>query len=225
MNVMTISRKTKFNNGNRKGNGDNNKRNLANPPDPDVDPPDPEENSEFKPLTRSFRLAKNLDEAIISSAAKLRLTPSALLNQILRSYFIWYQYASGDGSPFVMVNDQLLLALLENVDEIEIERIARSAALDSTKDFIRFRRQKLDLDSLLEFIEIVSRYMNIGTFGIVNGSGWTEIRVRHSLGKKWSVFIGALLSALFEEVLGTNVESTASATGVSLALSVTVPVR
>jgi hypothetical protein len=169
-----------------------------------------------KTITRSFRLAANLDDLIISAAAKRRITPSALLNQILRSYFGWYQFASGDGSPFVMVVDQFLIGMLDSMDDAAVVEMTNKVALPSLLDFVKFRWQKVDLQSALAFVELMSSNMNVGTFGVVRSPDTVEIRVRHSLGSKWSLFLGELIAGIFNSMPGTQATSTASKIGCSI---------
>src|SRR4029077_1459704 len=93
---------------------------------------------EGQKVTRAFKISKALDEAVVSEAGKQGITPSSFLNRLLTQYFDWWRHAS-KGSSFLTLDRLFLTALIDVVDEGRIGDIARSIAMMTTRDFLRFR--------------------------------------------------------------------------------------
>jgi len=161
-----------------------------------------------KKVTRAFKITKALDDAVISQAEKQGITPSSFINRLLGQYFDWWQYAS-KGSGFLTLDRLVLMAMIEDLDEEKTSDIARSIALITTRDFLKFRFGKLDSETLFKFLDMLDHYMHWGDVKTLRREDEAvEVLVKHDMGIKWSIFISEFVSGLMSSFLDmqTSVE-------------------
>ena len=156
-----------------------------------------------KKVTRSFKIDDTLDQAIATQAEKVGITPSSLVSQILRRHAEWGQY-TGAGTNFVTMDKEVFAAFLDELSEDRIVEIARSSALVSTHNFLKFRYQRINFDTIRDFIVSLSTYSNMGEVSIIEDAeqrGRYEINARHALGMKWSIFLSEYISGILSSFL------------------------
>jgi hypothetical protein len=153
-----------------------------------------------KKVTRAFKIAKNLDDVLVKRSEKSGITPSSFINNLLIQYFDWWQFAEKKGS-FMVFDRRLITALIEEIDEEKSVDIARSVALMMSREFMMFRFGKIDRDSVLDFLEILSDHMNWGEITIKSERENLVVMVKHELGARWSLFLSEFISNLFSSFL------------------------
>jgi len=166
-----------------------------------------------KKVTRAFKITQALDEAVVSQAEKQGITPSSFINRLLGEYFDWSNYAA-KGSGFVTLDRLVLKAMIEDLDEEKTGDIARSIAVVSTRDFLKFRFGNLDPETLFKFLDMLDHYMHWGdvkTLGKEDGG--VEVLVKHDMGIKWSIFISEFISSLLSSFLGLRTSAEISTFG------------
>ncbi|HZW57069.1 MAG TPA: hypothetical protein VFF30_12340 [Nitrososphaerales archaeon] len=162
-------------------------------------------NKARKKVTRAFKIDDNLDRTIAGQAEKTGITPSSLVSQILRRYVEWGQF-TGVGTNFVTIDKEVFAAFLDELSEDRIVEIARSSALVSTHNFLKFRYQRINFDTIRDFLGSLSAHSNVGEVRIMEDedtehSGRYEINARHSLGMKWSIFLSEYISGILSSFL------------------------
>jgi len=156
---------------------------------------------EGKKVTRSFKISKALDEAVVSEAGKQGITPSSFINRLLTQYFDWWHYASKESS-FLTLDRLVLTAMIEDIDEERIGDLARSIAMMSTRDFLKFRFGKIDSETASRFLGMLDLYMHWGDVKTIRKEGGgLEVLVRHDMGIKWSIFTSEFVSSLLSSFL------------------------
>ena len=169
-----------------------------------------------KKVTRAVKIAKNLDDAVVLQSDKRGITPSSFVNNILVQYFDWWQFAE-KGSVFMALDRRLLAALVEEVSEETSTDLARSVALMTSREFIKARFGKLDLASVLSFLELLGARMNWGEITTVMGAGGAlEVTATHDLGARWSLFLSEFIASLLSAFLGMQTVSESSTYGCSV---------
>lgn len=170
-------------------------------------------------VTRAFKIDETLDKEITNRAKKSGITPSSLASQVLSRYVWWGQY-TGKGSNFVTLDSEILKSLIDELDEEKLVEIARSSALVSTHNFLKFRYRKVNFESVINFIENLSLQGNIGEVNVVpsdpDDERRHEINVRHSLGIKWSIFLSEFVQGMFSSFLEMQTSSEVSHLGFSI---------
>jgi len=169
-------------------------------------------------VTRAFKIEDNLDAAITTKAKKIGITPSSLISQVLRRHIEWGQYI-GLGTTFLTIDKEIFASFLEEIGEDRLVEIARSSSLVSAHNFLKFRYQKINFDTVMDFLETLSSNTNIGETNIMmdeEGVGHIEINVRHSLGMKWSIFLSEYISGILSSFLEMETETEVSQLGCTI---------
>jgi hypothetical protein len=159
-------------------------------------------------VTRAFKITEALDDAVVTQAEKQGITPSSFINRLLAQYFDWWQYAS-KGSAFLAIDRLVVVALIEDLDEEKTSDIARSIALITTRDFLKFRFERLDSETVFAFLAMLDQYMHWGDVKTIKRDDeGLEVLVKHDMGIKWSIFISEFISSLLSSFLDmrTSVE-------------------
>lgn len=131
--------------------------------------------NERRRISRAFKIGDNLDRALLEQSQKMGITPSSLVNQILIRYFDWDKFLS-DGSTFLTLDRQTFAAMIENLSEDRIIEIARSASLVATHNFIKFRYNEINSETVLDYLELMSTYMNLCRYKYPNWKGEEQLR-------------------------------------------------
>jgi hypothetical protein len=166
-------------------------------------------------VTRAFKIEENLDAEILGHAEKAGITPSSLVSQILRKYVEWGQF-TGSGTMLLTLEKEIFASFLDEVNEERLIEIARSSSLVSTHEVLKFRYKKINLDTVMDFLEKLSKYSNMGEVNIVldeERQGYYEINIRHSLGMKWSIFLSEYVSGILSSFLGMRTRTEVSPLG------------
>ena len=99
-----------------------------------------------------------------------------------------------------------MTSILEMLSDVEVTKAGKKAGSVRAKDNLLMRGMDLDYASVKWFIEEI----------MANDAGWfictyrrrdgvNTFYIRHNLGHKWNIFIGAYLDAMIETIL--NVEA------------------
>ena len=175
--------------------------------------------NEKRRVSRAFKIGENLDRDLVEQASKAGITPSSLVNQILMRHLDWGRYLS-DNSNFLTIDRQVFISMIEDLSEDRIIELARSTALVATHNFIKFRYDEITFETLLDYLELMSTYMNLAEISVRNNKGGKgyEILVRHPLGIKWSIFLAEFISGMFGSFLEMETTSEISPLGCSISI-------
>lgn len=167
-------------------------------------------------VTRAFKMDEGLDREIVNRAKKIGITPSSLVSQVLLMYIEWGQYL-GKGSNFLTLDTQVFQLFLQELDEEKIIDIARTSALVSTHDFLKFRYRTISFETVLNFLENFSSYGNIGEANIIRTEqDRLETNFRHSLGIKWSIFLSEYVQGMLSSFIDMQTSGEVSPFGCSI---------
>ena len=73
---------------------------------------------------------------------------------------------------------------------------------ETMKDIVMFMRNKMDLDSILSWLEIWLRKNSTGGFSHnVDDNNTHTCVMKHDLGEKWSLYHLKVLESIFREIL------------------------
>jgi hypothetical protein len=184
-------------------------------------------------ITRTFRIYEELSDSFEQVVSGMNTTQTGLMNEILKQYLAWAQFIINHESPFLTFDSSTFLALIEKVDDENLEKIVKDISNEAAIDFIKFRWKKVNFRNIVRYLELLSSYANIGNFKISpldgngNGNGHAndfkdsekalngnfekyEIAIRHHLGRRWSIFLGMYISNLFASSISgaeTNYEA------------------
>lgn len=150
---------------------------------------------------RTFRIDADVMRALEEEARKQGATVNGLTCRILRKYV----KIGARLEPFGMLymsKDQVA-ALLNNVDEKNLIAIASDMGRRTAKEAILQLYGELSLQNFKQFIEIyICGFSNWASYYDVERNETIEVRMGHSMGEKWSLFLKTFLESSLEETIG-----------------------
>ena len=147
-------------------------------------------------IARSFRVKEKWIDNMKEEAAREGITVNALLNKILEDYSIFHRhFARLDGMSFSKNTVSFFLEKYPKEDLSELGKVVGSNAL---KDLFVAFGLRVNYDNVIFFIsKILAKYGNWFTYEQHTQNNKDIFHLRHSLGKKMSVFAGELISTFF----------------------------
>lgn len=153
-------------------------------------------NSNRKTTAVSYRIDSRVLNEIIKESNLKETSTNILVNQVLRKYVEFDRYQQRLG--IVPVPKQLLMDMIESCDDIQIKLIAERT-FRTLRDAVIFMQKGMDLEAFLHVLEEYVKVSGIASDHVVTGSRHIFV-VQHDMGFKWSEFVKALLSIIFEKV-------------------------
>ncbi|HKU49148.1 MAG TPA: hypothetical protein VJP79_04300 [Nitrososphaera sp.] len=146
--------------------------------------------------TASFRVDGRLLNSLMQEAELKQISLNTLANQIFKEYVEWYSSAPKAG--YVTVRKSLIVRMLGDLTEEQILDYAKSTATDS-RDINLLLTGEYTIESVLRVIEHKVRISGYRYRRELKGDSQNYI-IQHDLGRKWSLYLGELFRAEFEEV-------------------------
>lgn len=144
----------------------------------------------------SVRVEHILVEELRNEAESANISLNVLVNHIFRRYIAWERDANRVG--FVPVTKDLFAALLEKLEESQLEQIAAKSAKNII-DVIIYMRKKFDLETFLQWLDEMCRASGFAKKRVTMDTLYTYI-VQHDLGIKYSIYLRTLLQYLFDSL-------------------------
>ena len=141
-----------------------------------------------------------LDKTSLSKLQQLSrdeaISKSTIIDQMLVQYL--GSRSTSSLSEYIPVRKVLLIKLLEKFTEKEVSKIAKSIAKTSTKKIIYRLRQEFHTMSSIDVEESLIRISNHKYTHDVN-YGIHRFLIEHNLGKKWSLYLYEIYSAVLRQ--------------------------
>ena len=155
-----------------------------------------------KTILRTIRIDKKLDDALDKDAKEQDISENALISSILVKYIDWDRYSQKFG--FVSLPSEALKAIIEATEPDKLRKAVEEYAASVPKDIVLFRYKKLDLESCLLLLSILSRYGSMFKYELqIEQQRNYTITIHHKFGEKWSYWLNEAISVgLFKNVLG-----------------------
>jgi hypothetical protein len=130
------------------------------------------------------------------------ITLSNLVKQILTNYARWDKFVSKAG--MIPVAKGVISEAFDRLNEDEVVQLATSVGKNALSDIILFMKGKIDLDSLLSWLELWLKRNSTAGFSHVVDNGLHTCIMKHNLGSKWSLYYKAVLQLMLNEILGES---------------------
>ena len=105
----------------------------------------------------TFRIYSESVTRLRKEANDEDISTNNLVNQILRNHIEWHCVASKAG--FISVRRGFVKAMIDKLSEEEVKMIAREIAISSNRDFLMILRNKVSLESAIDFVEFGSELL------------------------------------------------------------------
>ena len=170
-----------------------------------------------KTVTRTIRMPLDVERELKEIASTEKVTVNALVNQALRKFVDWDYYAEKGGFAISPARQFLLLParwevfarLLRHASDKEAARLGRWAGRNVAREVTEFWFKEFSVRTALKCLELfTSRFARRFEY-FHNITGNEEIvTIKHSMGRKWSIFHEQLVRTVFGELLGKKVKIT-----------------
>jgi hypothetical protein len=124
-------------------------------------------------------------------------TINTLVNNILIKHTNWDRFAEDIG--FVFLAKPFLRSLLDEVSEKTIKLIAVSTCRGAIRDAVLFLKGEMNPDNVVKAFDLWFNASHI-PFRHIRTEKMDRYIIQHGLGKKWSIYIEAVVSTLLNEV-------------------------
>jgi hypothetical protein len=143
------------------------------------------------------RVNEDVKNKIEDEAEMNNITTNALISSILTKHVNWDRFAEDIG--FVFLAKPFLRVILDEVDEKTMKLIAVSTCRGAIRDAVLFLKGEMNKDSIMEAFDLWFGASHI-PFRHIKKDGIDRYVVQHGLGKKWSIYIGAVVNSLLNEI-------------------------
>ena len=173
-------------------------------------------NRKRKTVGRSFRIAEEWLEVLNEEAERQGISVNSLLNRLLQQY-AYLRYMLRYGA--ITVTRKGFSAILECCPEDKIRENGRNAGSTIARDVLLTMGVTPDYSFVILLVKkILSEF-----------AGWFEcdhhikrdkeiLHLRHDLGIKWSIYLEAAASEMFNSVLGKKVTTEISGSSVTITI-------
>ena len=158
-----------------------------------------------KAITRTFRLDKAWNDAIIEEAERQNISISGLLEKISREYILFYRWVEELQS--VIFSPNTIKGIIDALDDEILVEIAEKVAESTFTESYMVRGDGVDLDVVrFQITEQMGKYAHWFTV-VEHDTDNHYFYIKHSLGEKWSVFVEAYVGSLFRDEAGVNIST------------------
>lgn len=159
-----------------------------------------------KSATRTIRIESGQEKALVNEAERRGLSVNALIGQIFDRYLTGYRYY--DVAGMLVFSSETVVQFFDELDNITIKSIGEIAGKARIQSGLLQRGRRMNFDNLTWYITQVLGETH-GWFRCDQNSEGNDVtfHLSHKLGYKWSVFIEAYLSSVFNDTLGLQCNS------------------
>jgi hypothetical protein len=153
-----------------------------------------------KTVTRSFRIGQEAFDALKEDAQRKKITVNTLVNQLFLEHKDFDVYFERMG--VIKISAAAFSLLLGAASEERIAEVGRQVGLDVPKAIIIAKEGALSLQSVLNFLRMMSQYANLFEYNEVISHDRRSkiITLMHNLGRNGSHFLVNYVKAIFESI-------------------------
>ena len=158
------------------------------------------ESMDKTPVTRTFRIESEYDEALREEANKRGISVNNLANQILKEFTSTGRF--NERGQNITFATQSFENFLNYLDEQELIDSGLDSGSKNPHDRLLMRGMVIDRASLLWYLsEILGGYNDWFICDIHERKDHTLIHLRHGYNRKWSLFLENYLKGMFSKLL------------------------
>ena len=153
-----------------------------------------------KTALRTIRLSKGLDELLQKDANAKRISIGALISAILTKYSEWDRYM--EKFDMITLRQETISAILEATEDEILIKKAREIGAKIPKEFLMFWFKRTDLDSYLQYLELLCNYGKFARYELEATANGYVITLLHNMGYKWSLFLQYVIEEGIKTTIG-----------------------
>lgn len=149
-------------------------------------------------VTRSIRISERALKAIEEESKRQNVSVNTIINQQLLSYAEFERFFKRLG--VMKISSSTVQHLLDASSEVSLAKAGAETGTHTPHSIILAKHGKQTLDTVYDYLEILSEYANQFEFSKVEQDGSIVITLLHRLGPKGSIFYENYMKALFEQI-------------------------
>lgn len=170
-----------------------------------------------KTVTRSFRIDQSALDSLQEDARRKKISVNTLVNQLLLAHRDFDRYYERMG--LIKIASATFNIILDAAPEEHVIEAGRAAAVDAPRAIIIAKYGVLSLQTILDFLRMMSEYANLFEYNQVDSDGGRKkiITLMHKLGVNGSLFLTHFVKTIFASI---NIETKISSSGHSVMVEV-----
>ena len=149
-------------------------------------------------VTRSIRISERALKAIEEESKRQNVSVNTIINQQLLSYTEFERFVRRVG--VIKFASSTVQHLLEASSRVAVARAGVETGTRTPHSIILAKHGKQTLDTVYDYLEILSEYANQFEFSKLEQDGKIVITLLHRLGPKGSIFYENYTRVLFEQI-------------------------
>jgi hypothetical protein len=137
-------------------------------------------------------------KSIEDEARRQNINVSVIINHQLLAYSEFERYFTRLG--LIKISSATFERLLLSSSDSEIEKAGAEAGSDTPRSIILAKYGTLSLDTVINYLVMLSEYAKLFEFGQVEQGGKLMVTLLHGLGLKGSIFFTSYVKALFNSI-------------------------
>ena len=156
-----------------------------------------------KTQTATVRLDSELIDELKNEAKNEKINFNLLISKILSNHVLWGKYERKAG--LLPMTKPFVKAAIHGMTEDEVLHLAKEIEKEAFSDILKFMKGKYTVD---DFIEILRTWLNVAWMqhGFEKTKNSYIFKIQHDLGKKWSLYVRTLITALFQDIMKRPLE-------------------
>ncbi len=140
-----------------------------------------------KTAVKTIRLSKSLERSLEKESRNKKVSLNSLITSVLVKYEEWDRLAEKFGMMSLPAEE--LIALLEALNEAQIEKIARQCGAGMPRAVMDFWFSRVTPETFVKYLGLRSTYQHFVNHEVVAGTeGQFILTARHEHGRKWSIW-------------------------------------
>ena len=157
-----------------------------------------------KSMSYTFRINQDTADKLNVESEHKGISLNNLVNQILKNYIDWDKLESKAG--MIPVAKPIIAEGFRHLSDDDIIKIAICVGKSTLHDIVLFMKNKIDLDSLLSWLELWLKKNSTAGFSHTVDSNIHTCIMRHDLGHKWSLYHKTVLELILRDILKKHIE-------------------
>jgi hypothetical protein len=154
-------------------------------------------NQKSRTIGHSFRIQERWLNTLNEEAERAGISPNALLNRILQEYCEFLRFSKRFGS--ITLTQTSFSSIIDACPAEALTEIAKKAGSVTALDIFRTNGIKQNHEGAIYYLtRILGEYANLFKFEHYVISNREYFHLRHTLGKKWSLYIAEVVSAILD---------------------------
>ena len=163
----------------------------------------------------SFRLDKEILAKIRKEAESENMSLNSMVNRVLEMHTRWLILGKLGMVPLA---SGVVIELFKNMSDEDIKKLAKKQVSFVTESLLLLNNE----DSVTTFLEMANAFCKLSGFPVSmhEKDGKVRITVKHTLGKKYSLYVAEVISGKIEQLTKKKAEVSSTANTISFSVNV-----